>query len=43
MSNFNDYEYAILIEPDGTENIEVSIEYAIEYCKNNPGWSWRIV
>jgi hypothetical protein len=30
---------AQLIEPDGTPNIIVSIDYAIEFCANNPGWS----
>ena len=32
---------AQLIEPDGTENVVVSVDYAIEYCKNHPGWSWK--
>jgi len=34
---------AQLLEPDGTEGITVAIEYAIEFCANNPGWSWRQV
>ena len=34
---------AQLIEPDGTLNIVVTVEYAIEYCSNNPGWSWMLV
>lgn len=32
---------AILIEPDGTENIRVTIDYAILYCREHPGWTWR--
>ena len=32
---------AQLIELDGTFNIVVTVEYAIEYCAENPGWSWR--
>jgi hypothetical protein len=35
--------YVQLIEPDGTPNITVTRDYAIEYCKNNPGWSWAEV
>lgn len=34
-------EYVKLIEPDGTENIKVTIEYAIEYCKSHIGWTYR--
>lgn len=30
-----------LIEPDGTIGLKVTHEYAVEYCKNHPGWSWR--
>jgi len=32
---------ARLIEPDGTLGLEVSIEYAIQWCKAHPGWSWE--
>ena len=32
---------AQLIEPDGTEGITVSIQYAIDFCAKHPGWSWR--
>ena len=32
---------AILIEPDGTENICVTVQYAIDWCKTHPGWTWR--
>ena len=31
---------AVLIEPDGTQNIIVTIEYAIEFCASHPGWTW---
>jgi len=31
---------AQLVEPDGTPNIIESIDYAIEFCANNPGWRW---
>ena len=31
-----------LIEPDGTENMIVTQEYAIDYCAQNSGWSWRL-
>lgn len=34
-------EYVKLIEPDGTENINVTIPYAIDFCQKHPGWSWR--
>jgi hypothetical protein len=34
---------AQLIEPDGTEGIIVTIQYAIEFCGSNAGWSWRQV
>lgn len=34
---------AQLIEPDGTEGIIVTIQYAIEFCGTNAGWSWRQV
>lgn len=30
-----------LIEPNGDPNIKVDKEYAINYCKAHPGWSWR--
>ncbi len=33
---------AQLIEPDGTVGIIVSIDYAIAYCNDHPGWSWRL-
>ena len=32
---------AQLIEPDGTEGIIVTVEYAIRFCAEHPGWSWR--
>lgn len=34
---------AQLIEPDGTENIIVTVAYAIRFCREHPGWSWRYV
>lgn len=34
--------WAILIEPDGTLNITVTVEYAIRYCKEHPCWSWSL-
>lgn len=34
-------EQVRLIEPDGTENIIVSMDYAINYCRQYSGWSWR--
>lgn len=34
---------AQLIEPDGTPNIIVSIEDAIDYCRTHPGWCWAEV
>jgi hypothetical protein len=34
--------WAILIEPDGTENIRVTVEAAILYCEEHPGWTWRV-
>ncbi len=32
---------ARLIEPDGTLGIEVTVEYAINYCACHPGWTWE--
>lgn len=32
---------ARLIEPDGTINIIVTVDYAIQYCIEHPGWSWE--
>jgi hypothetical protein len=32
---------ARLIEPDGTSGILVTVEFAIEYCKTHPGWTWE--
>lgn len=32
---------ARLIEPDGTPNIIVTVEYAINYCKSHAGWTWE--
>lgn len=34
---------AQLIEPDGTLNIIVTIEYAIEYCNTHQGWTWQLI
>ena len=34
-------EMARLYEPDGTQNILVTVAYAIQYCKDNPGWTWE--
>jgi hypothetical protein len=34
---------AQLIEPDGTENIIATVAYAIQFCREHPGWSWRYV
>jgi len=34
-------EFVKLIEPDGTENVIVEINSAIEYCNTHVGWSWR--
>lgn len=34
---------ARLIEPDGTPNIIVTVDYAIRYCRHNPGWTWEYV
>jgi hypothetical protein len=31
---------AKLIEPDGTVGLVVSVEYAIRYCREHPGWTW---
>lgn len=33
----------LLVEPDGTKNIVVTKEYAINYCKNHPGWFWEFL
>jgi hypothetical protein len=32
-----------LYEPDGTPNTIVSQAYAIEWCKQYPGWSWAFI
>lgn len=32
-----------LIAPDGTPDITVHMHYAVKYCRNNPGWSWRYI
>lgn len=32
---------ARLIEPDGTKNLIVSEDFAIEFCMNHPGWTWE--
>jgi len=32
---------AQLIEPDGTRNLIVSEDFAIEFCMNHPGWAWE--
>ena len=32
---------ARLIEPDGTLGIITTVEDAVEYCKNHPGWTWE--
>jgi hypothetical protein len=32
---------AKLIEPDGTENDEVSVAVAVRLCRERPGWSWE--
>jgi len=34
---------AQLIEPDGTVGLIVAIDYAVEYCRTHPGWTWRCV
>ena len=34
---------ARLIEPDGTINLIVTVDYAIEYCRTHPGWTWERV
>lgn len=34
---------ARLIEPDGTPNIEMTVQAAIEYCRTHPGWSWEYI
>ncbi len=34
---------AQLIESDGTDGIIVTVEYAIRFCAENPGWSWRML
>ena len=34
---------ARLYEPDGTPNIECTVEYAIEYCKSHTGWTWGLI
>ena len=31
---------ATLIEPDGTENVSITVEAAIDYCADHPGWTW---
>lgn len=31
---------AQLFEPDGTPNIITTVDDAIQYCKNHPGWTW---
>lgn len=31
---------AQLVEPDGTRNMIVSVQTAIDYCKSHPGWTW---
>lgn len=33
---------AILIEPDGTENVILPIADAIDYCAARPGWTWAL-
>jgi len=32
---------ARLIEPSGIPGIIVTVEYAVEYCKTHPGWTWE--
>jgi hypothetical protein len=32
---------ARLIEPSGIPGIIVTVAYAIEYCRNHPGWTWE--
>jgi hypothetical protein len=32
---------ARLLEPDGTKNLIVSEDFAIEFCMNHPGWTWE--
>lgn len=32
---------ARLIEPDGTPNLIVTVEYAIHYCESHSGWTWE--
>jgi hypothetical protein len=34
-------DYVMLFEPDGTENGEVTRNYAIDYCRKNAGWYWE--
>lgn len=36
-------EMVKLIEPNGTEGIIVSMNYAINYCKSHIGWNWRLL
>ena len=42
MTSKWDMMMALLIEPDETPNIEVTVEYAIELCRTHPGWSWAL-
>lgn len=34
-------DFVMLLEPDGTENGTVTRDYAIVWCRDHPGWSWR--
>lgn len=35
--------YVHLWEPDGTLNGEVTMGYAVEYCRTHPGWYWSYI
>jgi len=35
--------YVYLYEPDGTLNGEVTQDYAVEYCRTHPGWTWGYI
>lgn len=32
-----------LIKPDGTIDVLCIISYAVDYCNQHPGWTWKYI